>query len=504
LPATLAVFVAALLASALVADRVFERIPHVEDEHAYLFQGQVFALGRLWAPTPEEPDFFSVPFVVDHDGRRFGKYPPGHALALALGVLLEHPWLVNPLAGAAALAGVVWLGAGLFGLGPALLAGLLGLASPLFLLQSGSLLAHPTTLLAFVVFLLAWRRLERGDGLGTALLGGIALALAFLARPFTAVALAAPWALFALWRAREAPWRPRLLALALASLAGPAGLAAYQAALTGSPWQSTYTLYWPYDRPGFGPGVGVAGVHTIEQGWANVVENVDALRRWLFGWPGDLSLLPMALGLAWALLALRPTAGRPLPDAARWALLLAASGGSLVVAHVAYWTSGLMYGPRYIFEALPALLLLSGQGVWRLGALADWRRAPAAHPTSRRRRLGLALALAVTVGLVLASVLTTLPAMLAEHYAWYDASGRYLAAVRTAGLSRALVLVRERPGAWTTYGSVFPANDPLLRGPLVFARDLGSANGWLRQRYPDLPVYVLEPDGRLWPLARAP
>jgi hypothetical protein len=507
--ALVAVFLVAAVVNALVADRIFERLPHIEDEIAYLFQGQVFAAGRLWAPTPDEPAFFSVPFLVDYEGRRFGKYPPGHALALALGERAGHSWLINPLAGAAALAGIVWLGAALFGRGPALLAALLGLTSPFVLLQSGSLLAHPTTLLAFVIFLLAWHRLERSGGYGSALVAGLALAFAFLTRPFTALALALPWMALAVWRARKPAWRGRMLVIGVAGLVGPVALAAYQAALTGSPWQSTYTLYWPYDRPGFGPGVGVTGEHTLRQGVFNVMENLAALRTWLFGWPAGLSLVPVLLGLAWTAGALRRPR-RSQPDAARWAALLAASALSLVGAHVAYWTSGLMYGPRYLFEALPAWLLLAGQGIWWLGGLVDGRLPTARLLPNLSGRMvggdtsdetwtsGRALAVGLVTGLALSSLLATTPRLLGQHYAWYAVSGRYLAAVRAAGLERALVFVRERPGAWTTYGSVFPANDPLLRGPLLFARDLGAANRRLVARYPDRPVYILEPDGRLW------
>lgn len=497
--AGLAFFLAASLASALVADRIFERVPHIEDEHAYLFQAQVFALGRLWAPTPEEPAFFSVPFLVDYEGRRFGKYPPGHALALAPGMLAGHPWLVNPVAGAAALAGIVWLGAGLFGRGPALLAGLLGLTSPFFLLQSGSLLAHPTTLLGFVVFLVAWRRLETAGGQGAALVAGLALAFVFLSRPFTALGLMVPWVVLALSRLRGATWRRSVIVLAGASALGPLGLAAYQAALTGSPWQSTYTLYWPYDRPGFGPGIGVLGAHTPAQGLANIAENLGALQEWLLGWPAPLGLVPFVLGLAPVVRVLVRRGDRTLADAERWTVLLAASAGSLVVVHGAYWTSGLMYGPRYMFEALPAWLLLSGKGLWWLGEVGDrWLGASAG------RRAGITGVLVVTAALAVFDALVTLPRTFGQHYAWYGASGRHLAAVRAAGLTRALVLVRERPGAWTTYGSVFAANDPLLEGPLLFARDLGPANSWLLERYAGRPVYVLDPEGRLWPLADAP
>ena len=44
----------------------------------------------------------------------------------------------------------------------------------------------------------------------------------------------------------------------------------------------------------------------------------------------------------------------------RWDWLLGATVLSLVVAYVFYWADGIMYGPRYYFEAVGILALLFG------------------------------------------------------------------------------------------------------------------------------------------------
>src|SRR4029079_14483407 len=51
-----------------------------------------------------------------------------------------------------------------------------------------------------------------------------------------------------------------------------------------------------------------------------------------------------------------------------WDLLLAAVVVSLIGVHLAYWTPGLMYGPRYYFEAIGAMVLLSSRGILELAA----------------------------------------------------------------------------------------------------------------------------------------
>ena len=78
----------AVVAAAVVAGRIFERLPHFEDEFAYTWQARVFAEGKAYLPTPDHPKSFVVPFVVDYQERRFSKYPPGWSLLLALGVSL--------------------------------------------------------------------------------------------------------------------------------------------------------------------------------------------------------------------------------------------------------------------------------------------------------------------------------------------------------------------------------------------------------------------------------
>src|SRR3972149_7927607 len=87
----------ALAAGFLVTDRVFEGLPHLEDEYAYIWQAQTITRGDLTVPSPVSPNAFMVPFVVDYDGLRFGKYPPGWPAALSLGLRLGFRSWVKPV-----------------------------------------------------------------------------------------------------------------------------------------------------------------------------------------------------------------------------------------------------------------------------------------------------------------------------------------------------------------------------------------------------------------------
>jgi hypothetical protein len=66
-----------LIITGWVSDDVFERIPPIEGEFTYPWQGEVMAEDLISLPSPETPKAFLIPFVVDHDGQRFAKYPPG-------------------------------------------------------------------------------------------------------------------------------------------------------------------------------------------------------------------------------------------------------------------------------------------------------------------------------------------------------------------------------------------------------------------------------------------
>lgn len=337
--------------------------------------------------------------------------------------------------------------------------------------------------------------------------------MAFLTRQLTAVAIVAPFFLLSTWLS-PLPWRERrrhgavwlagLLPLVLL-------LFVYQWAVTGDPRQDPRLLYWPYDQLGFGDDVGEApNLLTIElldeepgyavlwqtdpgqpprghmpqRGLHNILRNWQALQIELFGW---LPLLTFAF-LWLAFLLKRPTLsalkGASQIDWILWAMLI-----SLLAAEAFYWHSGIMYGPRYLYGALPALLLLTARGVQ---ALANWLGG------SRGRWL---TAVPLTL-LILGNIFTTLPFYLAAYRGFNYVTGDKVAAVETAvpPEEKALIFVSSPTGGWWEYGELFLGNEGVVNGRLVFARDLGqTANRALLAYYPDYTPYRFE-EGKLYRL----
>ncbi|MBI2863852.1 MAG: glycosyltransferase family 39 protein, partial [Chloroflexi bacterium] len=471
------------LGSAHVSQAVFYGLPHVEDEHAFLFQAKVLASGRLFVQSPPDPKFFPTQFVIDKEGKRFGKYPPGYPLVLSLGVLAGQPRLETPLLGAPGLFVVFLIGRELYGSLVGLLAAGLGAVSPFFFMQSGSYMSHAATLLFVALFVLFFVKGRRSTNPVFAVLAGASLGMGFITRQLTAAGIAVPFVLYALVDLRRG-WRSvikyGLMSLAFAVFAG--FLLYYNRVLTGNPFLNPYELWWPFDKVGFGPKEG--GGHTLAAGWVEAQINFNLLSDYLFGWPARLSLAFVVVPF----LAL----SRKL-----WDWLLLGSAACLMIAYMAYWTSGEMYGPRYNYEALPMLLLLTARGVVEVWRGLSWALRRLADRVAPRRRGGTEGVGRVIAGAVVALALAALifrgigeylPKEMAHFTGWYGITSAPVDAVRRAGIHNALVFVNGAR-SWTEFATLDAGNSPDYNSNVVFAADLGPENGKLMLLYPDRQYY---------------
>jgi hypothetical protein len=146
----------------LVSRTVFERLPHLEDEMAYLFQARTYARGSLVIESPVPSRAYWQPFVVDFDGRRFGKYTPGWPLHLMVGEMMGQPWVINAFLAAMTVALVYRLGREVYSVDVGLIAAALVAFSPMALLLNATLMGHTAALFAVVLFMYAYWRIERG------------------------------------------------------------------------------------------------------------------------------------------------------------------------------------------------------------------------------------------------------------------------------------------------------------------------------------------------------
>jgi len=474
------------IASYLVADRVFERLPHLEDEIAYVWQARTIAGGQLFIESPPHQKQFLIPFVVDYEGRRFGKYPLGWPALLSVGVWLGARALVNPLLAGLAVWLTYCLGKTLLGETVGLLAGLLTVTSPYFLLNSGSLLAHPLGLVLSLAFVLAWWD-AFGNGRGGWLppvTAGLALGAFAITRPFTALGVAFPFALYGFYLFLRGT---RELRLQLITLGGITLLVSslhflWQYAVTGDPGLNPYTLWWPYDKVGFGPGFGVTRQgHNLRLAWINTRFTLWVGYHDLFGWAG-LSWIFLPFG-AWAI----RRNGK--------ALLTSSVFFSLLVLYLAYWIGAWLFGPRYQFEGLYSLTLLSGAGIaflagWPSRNGARWRTFSG---WGKMRPLGVTAFLAVLFSI---NLIFYLPKRLNIMFGLYNISRSRLEpfeSLEAQAIAPATIIVHANH--WTDYGTLLDLEDPFLTTPFIFTfGDKPGLEESLRALFPERDVYHYYPD----------
>ncbi|MCK4975394.1 MAG: hypothetical protein KAS36_00515, partial [Anaerolineales bacterium] len=328
-------------------------------------------------------------------------------------------------------------------------------SSPMFLMLSGTLMSHNFSLFLTAAFSLAWLKLfpsrSRHEYGGRTqewllvVLAGVSMGLLVITRPLTALGVSIPFILHALymlvWGGRVVRYQMVGICAVVLLMAGL--LPIWQAALTGDPSINPYTLWWSYDRVGFGPGIGVTeNGHSLAIALDNALFSLRAGQHDLFGWP-YISWLFLPFGL----IALRRN---------RDGLLFFGIFPGLVLAYAAYWIGSWLFGPRYYYEALPALAVTSAAGVaWVGGFLTE-------APSARWRR---PLTVGVLAVLMIGNIVFYLPGRVGGMRGLYNISGDPIDFIEQKELEEVLVIVHSEH--WMEYANLLllapPFSDSDLR-----------------------------------------
>ena len=478
-----------VLVTYYVTYNYFEAIPHLEDEIAYVWQARTIAGGHLTVDSPSQAKSFLVPFVVDYNGQRFGKYPLGWPVVLAIGERLGIRSLINPL-----LAGLgVWLtyrlGKKVFGKTVGLIASLLTITSPFFLMNSGSLLSHSFGLVLSTAFAIFWMvsfcENDNPHQRLAVLSAGLTLGVFALTRPLTALAVAFPFAIHGVYLLIRKDWQTRKRVLAVGGLALGIGALTFlwQYAATGNAFQNLYTLWWEYDKIGFGPGHGVTdNGHSLNLARINTKFSLRVGYGDLFGWL-RYSWIFLPFGLL-AVVLRRNWRG----------LLVGAVFPSLVIFYAAYWVGAWIFGPRYYFEGLFSLTLYTGAGIawlagWQLSPSETWRN----HPGWKRVRP--LLVTAVVSLMILGNLIYYAPLRLANLRGLYGMEASDLKPfVNEQALDLTPALIIVHPKNWMEYGVLLDLQSPELDSPFIFvlSRDQES-DRVLNSEFPGRDIYHYYP-----------
>ncbi|MDD5112080.1 MAG: glycosyltransferase family 39 protein, partial [Candidatus Altiarchaeota archaeon] len=282
-----------------------------------------------------------------------GKYPVGQPVLMAAAESLGARGLLNPLFGALSAAMVYYLGRRVYGERTGRYASLLAASSFFLLLHSSAFTGHAPTMFFMLAFQLFFLKSLEGECLLNPLVAGLALGFGMIIRPYTALAFLLPYAVyFVFTKAGGRGYLPLKAAMAKAAVfviavsLFAAVFAAHNKAITGSFLTPGHLYFDPNDRPWFG-----TDYHTHDD-YFTPVRAVANAWRYLVGlldYPLEGGRVVMLLAL-FAFLLRRRLSG--------FDLLFTATACSLLVFYSLYHHQEFVYGPRYLLEVVPLLLLL--------------------------------------------------------------------------------------------------------------------------------------------------
>lgn len=466
LPFVIGVFISCFLMCGSISWHIFDGVPGFIDSCSYMFQARLFAHGMLSAPLPAEPDFFEVGNTILSD-KWYTVYPPGYPAILALGVLFSISWLINPLLGALTIVCIYLLGKELYDDSIAKFSAILACTSSFFLFMSSEFASHTATLFfVTLVFLCFVWMVKKKRPLLSSVVCGVSLGVALLCRPYTTVLICIPIAVAAIVARKKLSPRYILIGTVPLLVACLAFLA-YNYVTTGHPLLLGYiALHGKGHYPGFHQDPWGNEFHTVVQGFKYVLGNLNALNYYLFEWPVP-SLFFLCLFLGYG-------------KKRFWEWILVGWIGALLVGHFFYFFNKLDFGPRFVYESLPALILLTSKGVSLTMQFiaSQWKSLSDAQA---RNILCLML-----MGLFLFAFLFNMPTT-AKSYQNYGKDVTIQKYLDANDVAQALVFVKET----RTYHVHYPFNAPFAK-PHIYAKHRGSENKKLAERFPGYRYFIAD------------
>ena len=302
----------------------------------------------------------------------------------------------------------------------------------------------------------------------SAMVCGTALGIALLCRPYTTVWFCVCLGIAAIVMRKQLSIQ-HILTGAIPLIAAALAFLAYNAATTGDPLLFGYiAAHGKKHLPGFHQDPWMEQPHTIIQGVKYLIGNLNGLNNYLFEWPVP-SLFFVVLYL---------TFGKK----ETWDWTLVGWMSSLFVGHVFYFFSEFHLGPRFVYETLPAAILLTSKGIaTSTQLLAAWQKTPSyAHARS-------AICFILS-GLFLFAMLLNIPATAksyqSRHYGKDVTIHKYL---EENSVEKALVFVKDEP----TFRVHYPFNAPFAK-PHIYAKDREKQNIKLAKKFPEYRYFIAD------------
>jgi hypothetical protein len=305
-------------------------------------------------------------------------------------------------------------------------------------------------------------------------LAGVGAGLLCLTRPLTAIGLLIPFAVASLWHSYCQYYKTpnlnslRKESLNLLSIAAPLVIffgifLIFNQLTTGHPLVTGYELFGgTAHHPGFGSAPG-GKEHTIAKALGNTAEQFIMLNRHAFSWPiPSMFFIVLLIGY------------RKLKN---WDYLFLSSFVSLLMAYATFWYYENIYGPRYMYEAIGLLALLTARGIVEIFDFADLT---CIRITGKKILL---LSVIVSWG-----ILSFRADMLRRLYHWHKSADPILAA-RAQNVNEGIIAF----GPQVAFAAALALNEPDLHNDplwIVWA----PPERLILERFPNRKAYVVEHD----------
>jgi hypothetical protein len=338
LPSTVAVIVLGFVVTLVIANYVLDQFPNSGDEYVYLYQGKTMAEGKLVERAHDLPEFFHFNHIAQKDGIKVGRFPPGWPAFLSLAFYFHLPTLiVDPILAFIAVVIFYRFAKRQYSQTVAFCALVAFVFSSYFLFFSASYFSHISCMLAILAFVSCLYRYMDTRVVYYALAAGFFLGLAGTIRYFTAFLIFLPFVpmLFANYRLKSISL---LFWMGLGAFPSLLFLLWFNQSTTGNFLLPVTMWAYPHEGLGFVKG------HTPLQGVEHLVRRVLMFLYWC-------SPALLILYVIYIIQKLSNTYDR-LKHVEDYAFLL------LTVGYFFYHEiGGDQYGPRFLLEALPFLVL---------------------------------------------------------------------------------------------------------------------------------------------------
>ena len=443
------------------------------DEAVYLQQAAMLLEGQLFLRPPVDGPFRPWFFVESGRGL-YSKYTPPTAAMFAVGKLLGGYRVALGLIATGALVGTYHTVREAFDGRTGVVATVLLLASPLFVVEASIFLSYVPAMFWNLTFAASYLHADRTGSRRTAALAGLAVGIAFFTRPYTAVLFATPFILHALWSLRERD-RPVIERVGLTAVFGMVGVAVtlgYNAVMTGHALVFPYQAFAPLDGLGFGYRE-IAGYSRTFTPTLSLRANAEVLWLFVTEW-----VVAGPLGIVAALVGLWTARQRGFDDRQR---AVAGIGLTVPLGNLLFWgnlnilgelanpADGLVsfFGPYYHTDLLVPVVAFGAVGL--LSTVERARETLSNHVSAERAGPAVAALLLVGATLGAGVAVAAVAAPVDENY---DVTQQYEQAYEPFDgreLDDTVVFLPRTYGNWLNHPFQRLRNDPGFGGETVYA-----------------------------------